>query len=129
MFHPFGFSLAQQVLIVAGTIFQFSAYYLFSRECAHARMAEEAQRERAQAEAEAAQREKAALELVKRPVFPKVVKYRRRIEGVMEHVPDDVRPAELVRTAKVRFKHSLEAYHGETQAMPAIRREGDSTGE
>jgi len=121
MVHLLGLNLAQQSLIGLGAMFQVGAYYVFTKECAHARLVEEAQREREQAEAEAARREETAQEFATRNVVPKVVKYRRHVEGVMEHVPEDVRPADLARTARVRFKHSLEAYQGETQSMPSIR--------
>jgi hypothetical protein len=126
MVHLFGLSLAQQILIALGAISQVGAYYLYMRECAHARLVEEAQRERELAEAEAARREAATQELAERNVLPKIVRYRRHVEGVMEHVPEDVRPSALLRTAKVRFKHSLEPYQGETQGLPPIRREGVS---
>ncbi len=42
------------------------------------------------------------------PAIPaKVVEYHRELHGVMEGVPEDVRPANLVKTAKVSFRQSL----------------------
>jgi len=116
MIHVNDVRLAQLVLIEVGALLQLAALGTFMRESAKPSREVPGVRE-----AQLAHLQELKCKLPETPRPATVVQYERELHGVMENVPEDIRPADLVKTAKVSFKQSLRPYPMEKSDKPAAR--------
>ncbi len=97
-------SSVQLILIEIGAVLQIVALCAFIRESAKpARVVPGAQ------EAQVAHEEEARCKLPEAPLPAQVVQHHRELHGVTDHSSNDLRPGNLVKTAKVSFKQTFKA--------------------
>ena len=119
MIHITEITWVQLLLIETGAMLQVAAVGFFMRDSAKPDHIVRGAREVEIAHDEMAKCKLPELHETHAPA--KVVQYQRKIEGVMEDVPADIRPGDLLKTAKVNFKQSLKPSTGERPFVPNAR--------